>query len=70
MEFHFQMLYGESLAIFLKIILGAVHILHSNLSIKHIFKVSKTTYFRSVLETLFVPIDSYDSINKKPPLLT
>ena len=56
--------------------LHAVHILQLHLSIKDTLKVSKTTYFTlykllhgSALGNLFVTVDSFNSINRKPPLI-
>ena len=56
--------------------LQAFHILQLNLSNKDILKVSKITYFtlykpfhKSVLEILFVVVNSYDFINKKQSLI-
>ena len=56
--------------------LQAFHILQLNLSNKDTLKVSKTTYFtlykpfhKRVLEILFVVVNSYDFINKKPLLI-
>ena len=56
--------------------LQPVHRRHLNLTIKHILKVSKTTYFSlykflhgNVFEILLVAVDLYDCINRKPPLV-